>query len=375
MRILFFSKGFTPHEHRFLEKMAGWDHEISFLMLDEIEGFDPERLLPSVVTFEGSLGSHGGVLSPNERIRLVPQFEEVCDRLKPDLIHAGPIQSCGFISALAGFHPLLLMSWGSDMLRDADTDDFWRWVTWYTLSASDWLLCDCVAVRNRVKEFTHYDDSRIVLFPWGVDILKFQPSSVTSPIREELGWEGCTVILSTRMWEPVYGIDTLIAAFQLVYTRNPSLRLILLGKGSLGPQIKGFIREHGLDEKVVMPGLIEESRMPAYFHASDLYLSCSLTDGTSVSLLQAMACGLPVVVTDLPANREWVQEGRNGQVARVGEPEEYARAILRTMQATSSEKRRIARFNRKIIEERADWDKNILLLLATYNRIEDVHGK
>ncbi|MDD1671097.1 MAG: glycosyltransferase, partial [Methanomicrobiales archaeon] len=144
---------------------------------------------------------------------------------------------------------------------------------------------------------------------------------------------------------------------------------------SLGPQIKGFIREHGLDEKVVMPGLIEESRMPAYFHASDLYLSCSLTDGTSVSLLQAMACGLPVVVTDLPANREWVQEGRNGQVARVGEPEEYARAILRTMQATSSEKRRIARFNRKIIEERADWDKNILLLLATYNRIEDAHGK
>lgn len=353
--------------------MAGWRHEISFLMLEEVPGFDPERMLPEGVTFGGSLGSPGGV-SPGEETRLVSGLAEACARLKPDLIHAGPVQSCGFLSARTGFHPLLLMSWGSDILRDADTDEHSREVTRFTLQASDWLLCDCAAVKNRVREFTAYDESRIIMFPWGVDLRKFRPSPGPSPLRKELGWEDCTVILSTRMWEPVYGMDTLLEAFRLEAARDPGLRLILLGNGSLGPWIRGFIRDEGLGERVVMPGVVEEAGMPAFFHASDLYLTCSLSDGTSVSLLQAMACGLPVVVTDLPGNREWVTGGENGMLARAGDPGDYAGAIARISRATPAERERIAGMNRGITERRADWDKNILLLLAAYDRIGEAHG-
>ncbi|MGE5832679.1 MAG: glycosyltransferase family 4 protein [Methanomicrobiales archaeon] len=374
MRILFFSRGFSPHERRFLEKMAGWRHEISFLMLENPGEFRPEERLPDGIAFAGSLGFTGGVIPRDEQPGLVARFQEVCDRARPDLVHAGPIQSCGFLSALAGFHPLLLMSWGSDILRDADTDDLSRRVTRYALRASDWLFCDCVAVRNRVKEFTPYEDARMVMFPWGVDLRRFRPSPRPSSLRRDLGWEDRTVLLSTRMWEPVYGINTLLEAFQIASAKHPDLRLILLGKGSLGSRVGGFIREHDLDDRVAMPGMVDEPEMPAYFHASDLYISCSLSDGTSVSLLQAMACGLPVVVTDIPGNREWVTEGENGLLARGGDPRAYARAISRTLEIPAAEGKGIARMNRRIVEERADWDKNILLLLATYDRIEEVYG-
>ena len=52
--------------------------------------------------------------------------------------------------------------------------------------------------------------------------------------------------------------------------------------------------------------------MPAYLNAADIYVSTSLSDGTSLSLLEAMACSLPVVVTDIPANKEWITDGHNG---------------------------------------------------------------
>ena len=50
--------------------------------------------------------------------------------------------------------------------------------------------------------------------------------------------------------------------------------------------------------------------MPKWFRAADTYISCAQSDGTSVSLLEAMATGLPLIVTDIPSNREWVVEGR-----------------------------------------------------------------
>jgi glycosyltransferase involved in cell wall biosynthesis len=87
-----------------------------------------------------------------------------------------------------------------------------------------------------------------------------------------------------------------------------------------------------------------------------------------------MGCGLPLVVTDIPGNREWVTGGENGLLAKGGDPEAYAEAISRTLEIPAAKRARIARMNREIVEQRADWDKNILLLLATYNRIEETHG-
>ena len=375
MRVLFFSRGFTPHDRRFLEKMATWRHEVSFLMLEEAEGFDPGRMLPRRVTYAGSLGARGGDVTPAGPDHLVTRFREVCGEVKPDLVHAGPVQSCGFLPAAAGFHPLLLMSWGSDLLRDAGIDERWERTTRFTLRASDWLLCDCETVRARAKELAPCDDSRIIVFPWGVDLAKFRPSPGASPLRERLGWEDHPVVLSTRMWEPVYGIDTLLDAFRLASAGIPGLRLILLGGGSLDTRVRGYIRDHGLDERVVMPGIVDESEMPGYFHAADLYLSCSLCDGSSVSLLQAMACGLPVLVTDIPGNREWVTGGRNGLLARAGNGEEFAGGIGRAFRFSPPERREMARMNRRIAEKRADWDKNILLLRAAYDGIGKAHGK
>ena len=89
----------------------------------------------------------------------MPAFEAVLEFVKPDLVHAGPVQSCGFMTALTGFRPFVLMSWD---LIDANRNDFWRWITCYALKRADIFVCDCQAVKDKVKEPTDYSDEQIV---------------------------------------------------------------------------------------------------------------------------------------------------------------------------------------------------------------------
>jgi glycosyltransferase involved in cell wall biosynthesis len=109
--------------------------------------------------------------------------------------------------------------------------------------------------------------------------------------------------------------------------------------------------------------------MPKWFRAADTYVSCTQSDGTSISLLEAMATGLPVVVTDIPSNREWVAEGQNGWLAPAGSAEEFANRLLRAARLKPEDRKLFSERNQRIVEERADWDRNFPKLLDMYQRL------
>ena len=76
------------------------------------------------------------------------EFARAVERIKPDLIHAGPIQRVAYLAALIGFHPLLTMSWGFDLLEDAKRDERWAEITRFVLERSDWFTSDCRTTRD-----------------------------------------------------------------------------------------------------------------------------------------------------------------------------------------------------------------------------------
>jgi len=253
MRILYFSRDYTTHDRRFLYKLSESLHEVWYLRLED-DGISYEkRSLPERIQPIEWQGGKGPVDSPEAWFRLMPEFQFVLESVKPDLIHAGPVQSCGFMSAMAGFHPFLVVSWGSDILVDADKDEMWSWMTRYTLKHSDSLLCDCQAVRDKVQQIVPYEDERIVQFPWGIDLSIFTPGNDSLELRNIEGWKESFVVLSTRSWEGIYGVDILLNAFQVAYARNKKLRLVLLGDGPLHPEINHFIANHGLIDVVYRP--------------------------------------------------------------------------------------------------------------------------
>jgi len=368
MKIFYFSRSYTPHDYRFLDGIASAGHSVFFLALDEAAAPGDLRPLPDGVQKLAWPQGSQPADTPDDWQRRVPALRRILAEVRPDVLHAGPVQSCGWIAALTGFHPLLLMSWGSDILVDADRDAQWRQITKKALDHSDIFLCDCRAVRRRAQALTAYSDSRIVEFPWGVDCRRFAPGLDGAELRRAWGWENCVVVLSLRSWEPIYDVLTALKAFQSAFMRNPQMRLMLPGSGSLAAEIDQFITASGLNEAVLQPGRLAQAQLPDFYRAADVYLSCALSDGTSVSLLEALATGLPVVVTDASGNQDWVAP-ENGRLAAGGDVEAFADALLWAATLDPEAKKRLAEANRQLAEERADWDHNFQLLLDAYEKL------
>jgi glycosyltransferase involved in cell wall biosynthesis len=100
---------------------------------------------------------------------------------------------------------------------------------------------------------------------------------------------------------------------------------------------------------------------------ADLYISASHVDGSSVSLMEALACGLPCIVSDIPANREWVTNGVNGWIFPDGDVDALAGIISKAAEQHES----LARFGRNArttAEEKADWKRNFKKLLEAYEQ-------
>jgi glycosyltransferase involved in cell wall biosynthesis len=208
------------------------------------------------------------------------------------------------------------------------------------------------------------ETARTVIFPWGVDLDLFRPGPTTRA-RVRLGWEGKLVLLCARSWEPGYGVDTVVESFLRAARVEPDLRLILAGDGSLRAHLVDLIEASGLADRLWLPGYVPYAELPMLYHSADIYLSGSFSDGSSISLLEAMACGLPSFVTDIPGNREWVEPGRTGRWFTPGDVEGLA-GLLREAPSMEGELRIYGRRARGIAEARADWTRNAPRLLEAY---------
>jgi glycosyltransferase involved in cell wall biosynthesis len=369
MRILYFSRAYTTHDRRFLAALAASPHEIWYLRLESDAVSYETRPVPDTVQSMEPLSGGESISTPERYFRLVPRFEAALDRVRPDLVHAGPVQSCALIAALAGFRPLLAMSWGSDLLVDADRDAFWNWMTRFALGHADRLLTDCEEVSQAAQRIAGLARKNIVQFPWGVDTAAFRPGADRLALRRMLGWEDCLVVISTRSWEPIYGVLQLLEGFRLAHRQDPRLRLVLAGDGSQRPEVERLISTGGLLHAVWLLGAVPHDALPDYFRAADLYASFAASDGSSISLLEAMATGLPVIATDRASNREWIADPSSGFLVPFGDTGAMAAACLDIANLPASRRREMGASNRAIAESRANWERNIGMLLAAYQSL------
>ena len=363
MRIIYLSKNYTPHDHRFLSSLSKTEHEIYYVKLETNKRQTEDRPVPENV--QQILWAGG---QPEFRWRNLPRltfdFRRLTKKIKPDLIHAGPIQTCAFIAALSGFRPVLTMSWGYDLVQEAERNLCMRRITRYVLSKSAYFISDAQFTRDKAVAFG-MDLKKTVVFPWGVDLEQFMPSA-------EKHSQTITLFCS-RTWESIYGVDVLARAFVKVAETNPNVNLLLLGGGSQGARIRQILMNGGVLDRVHFGGQVAQSDLPRWYHMTDIYISPSHVDGSSVSLMEALACGLPCLVSDIPGNREWIVEGENGWLFRDGDADDLAEKILHAIKNRRSFKK-IGQSARKTAEQKADWKKNFGKLLDAYDKVMSLRG-
>ena len=150
-------------------------------------------------------------------------------------------------------------------------------------------------------------DLPLVTIPNGVDTHSFVPVANT-PGRP------CTMICVARLIERK-GQHHLLQAFAKLRAANPEpMALIFVGTGDAEPQLRALAAKLQVAEAVTFKGFVPRERMPPVYHAADVFVLPSQHEGMSIALLEAMASGLPVVVTDTGGTAELVSQGANGEI-------------------------------------------------------------
>jgi L-malate glycosyltransferase len=250
---------------------------------------------------------------------------------KPDVLHAHRVSSAGWLGAFSGFHPFVVTPWGSDLYLHPDRSRTAKWLARFVMKSADLVTADSRDLCQKGigfgarAEFTH-------VIQWGVDLTLFKPVENRTHLRSAFGLSDEPVILSPRGLNPVYNIDTIIRSISLVKQAFPDVVYLLRVYNEdleYKQQVEKLIVELDLQQSIRWIGEIEpwESIVDIY-NLADLAVSVPSSDSTSVSLLEAMACGLPVIASELTSTREWIVDSENGALVPVRDPLRLAEATI-----------------------------------------------
>ena len=131
-------------------------------------------------------------------------------------------------------------------------------------------------------------------------------------------------VISARNFTAMHGVPDVIRGFGLAVSRGANLRMVVAGDGDLRREITSLVDDLGLGDRVELIGTVTEHQLQQIFRSSDIYVSASAVDGTSISLLQAMSTGLPVVLSDVGGNTEWAARIEGSRLFKTGDTEHLA---------------------------------------------------
>jgi glycosyltransferase involved in cell wall biosynthesis len=211
------------------------------------------------------------------------------------------------------------------------------------LKRSAFFTSDANVSRDKAVSFG-MNPEKTVIFPWGTDVEHFTPkkeerrkkATTGANRKSKIQNPKSVTLFCSRTWESIYGVDVLAKAFVKVASVNPDVNLILLGGGSQGAHIRRILMNGGAMDRVHFGGQVGQRDLPRWYHMADIYISPSHVDGSSVSLLEALACGMPCLVSDIAGNQEWVEEGVNGWLFRDGDVDDLAEKILSAIKSRRS---------------------------------------
>jgi len=297
----------------------------------------------------------------------VPAVGRIIRRFRPDVVNAHFVANYGVIAGMTGFKPWILSTWGSDIMLLPERSPFHMYRTQRVIAAATYITSDAEVMSRRLLELGAKRD-RVVTFPFGVDRDIFCSSEVVEPGK-------ALRILSNRKLETVYNIETIVRAFPSVLKQEAGATLTIAGTGHLAPGLSAMAARTAPAASIHFLGSVPHQDMAALLQRHDIYVSMPISDTTSVSLLEAMACGLFPIVSDIPSNREWINHGENGFLVHVADDRGLGEAITAAWRNVGL-RREAARRNHAIIEARADWQKNMSLFVELIERtVADAGGR
>lgn len=233
-------------------------------------------------------------------------------RISPDAVHVHYVNEAAFYSILTGFRPILITAWGSDILVSPKQSWSRRQAVRYIVSRADLITCDAEHVKQEIIGYGA-KPARVRVVYFGTDVEKYRPENYDQKLRERLSPGGNPIVISIRNLEPVYDVATVIRAIPAIRRHFPEVMFLIGGSGSMAGVLKELVSELGVQHNVRFLGALSQEDLPNYLASSDVYVSTALSDaGIAASTAEAMASVVPVIITDVADNRQWIEDGTNG---------------------------------------------------------------
>jgi glycosyltransferase involved in cell wall biosynthesis len=287
-------------------------------------------------------------------------------RNRCQLIHVHWAIPTGLIGASAGTllrKPLIVTIHGSDFRLAMDKSSILKKIFLYVCKRARHLHCVSGVMKKEIEKLGIHG-GKISVFPMGIDE-RFL--GVKRDQKRNISHRPITII-SNRNLLPIYNVSLLVRAIPIVLKEESKVKFLIAGDGPEREKLEREAKNLNVDDVVQFLGRVPHETMPDLLTEADIYVSTSLYDGTSVSLLEALASGAFPVVTDIPSNREWVVDGKNGFLVPADEEEVLGKRIVEAIRDPALlEKSRSV--NLCVTQERVVWSVTMKKVKEIYKGV------
>lgn len=287
-------------------------------------------------------------------------------RLRPSIVHAHYASGYGTLLRFLGRRPSILSAWGSDVFLVPERNWLARRVVRKNLQAASVVCSTSEVMASRVAEIANDGEMRIEVVPFGVDLECFRP------VKFHEARPGITFGV-VKSFKPLYGIDVIIRAFAAAQTDLEALgcgpaKLVLVGDGPQRLELENLVVELGIQDQVLFAGAVPNADIPALLSSFDIFVQASYTESFGVAIIEAAACGIPVIATNAPGFVEVLGGGKFGLLVSRGNVEEMASAMI-ALGSDSRARTRLAASGRTHVEEQYDFKENVRSMISIYRQL------
>jgi L-malate glycosyltransferase len=358
MRICYLADGRYVHARRWLRYFSEHGHDMYLISFGPMTPEHVRAIEEAGGRCLGELGSFhfkrfwltlSELMSLRHRLR----------REQIDILHCHFLSSNAWYAALSGFHPLVItVMGGGDVCGPGWQPDGARAriLTPFALRRADLITSWSRVMAEAVRPYCR-KETPIEVIHGGVDLTRFHAGPPPASLRDRLGLPpDAKVVFSPRLMRPLSNITQIAAAAGLVIKQLPEAYFVFVAPAeqrdeNYEAEVRRILRENGGDENARFVGAISHDEMADYHRLADVTISIPSTDGTPMTVLESMACGTPVVVSDIPDyDRNYIDPGVTVLAAKHDDATALASALLKILQDPETAARLAAEAKQRVEE-------------------------
>ncbi|MFQ5451260.1 MAG: glycosyltransferase [Nitrospinaceae bacterium] len=242
------------------------------------------------------------------------------------------------------------------------------------LGHADAIICQSSQFKEHLTELG-VTGNHVHVISNGIELDRFSPLE-KSKAREKLSQpQNKTLVLCACRLSASKGHEHLIRAIPPVIKKHPDVRFIFVGDGETRDSLSAMAHSQGLDGCLVFAGMQDETTMPLWLNAADLFVLPSLLDGSPNILLEAMACGLPIIATTVGGIPEMITHGREGLLVPPKSPAALEESLLTLLGDPGLRERLGQNALNTVRSDYGTWEKQTAHLKKIYEDLLSPHSK